>query len=200
MSGCFGGCTGACGHRTGISQDSSQQEGFGSHCQQLQSPQATGRVVECQLGRKQGRAGDGVALATMGGTCLSALPGSPSCPDPTENPVGDSCGTAPHSQQVALHSSPDGPIPVEPGMSPPSFPGAQQETSQLSLLSDSLVRPPSPDSLPGAISCPQATEHSQPPSLHSGGVQTTRVPPWDLTQPLSAESTGQRHHRVSNSH
>lgn len=188
MSGCSGGCAGACGHRTGISHDSSQQwEGFGSHCQQLQSPQATGRVVESQPGRmnrrgERGRAEDGVAhgsLSTARESCgaqilwriLWGIPvGLPHIP-------------ITHSQQVALLSSPDCHVPVDLGMSTPSLPRSTTGDCVSSVFylilfpAGPATQPPQPLR---AISCPQATDHS----LHSGGVQTARVPPWDLTQPL----------------
>lgn len=160
MSGCFGGCAGTPGRRTGISQDSSHQEGFGSHCQQLQSPPATGRVVEPQPGRtsgrgEQGRAGDGVALATMGGTCPSALPGSPVEPRSYSEFHGGflwDCSTFPsHISSRQLCTLPlMAPSLLSQGCHPPGCPSPTLEHNrrpqQLSLLSDSgpATQPPQP--------------------------------------------------------
>lgn len=135
MSGCSGGCAGACGHRTGISHDSSQQwEGFGSHCQQLQSPQATGRVVESQPGRmnrrgERGRAEDGVAHGSLS-TAMESCGAQILWRILWGIPVGLPHIPITHSQQVALLSSRlPRPQPAEEH---------NRRLCQLSLLSDSL--------------------------------------------------------------
>lgn len=181
MSGCFGGCAGTRGRRTGISQDSSHQEGFGSHCQQLQSPPATGRVVEPQPGRtsgrgEQGRAEDGVALATMGGTCPSALPGSPVEPRSYSEFHGGflwDCSTFPsHISSRQLCALPlMAPSLLSQGCHPPGCPSPTLEHNrrpqQLSLLSDSV---------PGWSCHPAPTAFSGPPAAPRP-LTTPRPPP-----------------------